>query len=256
MFPYDAALLAALQSSPQTIPGVVATMQTMDAVLSGGDGLKWFHHLYLQVTQAVEAREAAGAFTDPVWLAQLDVQFAGLYFNALRNFLSGQPAPDCWIALFQRRDQTPIARIQFALAGVNAHINHDLPIAIAATCRAAGTVPQHGTIQYRDYTSVNTTLDSLIQKDKQELHVRLLGDPLPPVSHIEDTLAAWSVAATCEPNPAATCFHRPPGSPPSWAISPPGSAPPRTLPNRYLRPICASSGFTRSTMAMAASRGS
>jgi uncharacterized protein DUF5995 len=198
MFPYDAALLAALQSSPRTIPEVLATMQAMEALLSDGDGLKWFHLLYLQVTQAVETREAAGGFSDLAWLAQLDVQFAGLYFDALRNFLSGQPAPGCWIALFERRNQAPIARIQFALAGVNAHINHDLPMAIVATCQATGTVPQHGTAQYRDYTSVNTTLDSLIQQAKQELHVRLLGDPLPPVSHIENTLAAWSVAAARE----------------------------------------------------------
>ena len=198
MFPYDADLLAALQASPQTIQDVVAIMQAMEGLLSDGDGLKWFHLLYLQVTQVVEAREAAGGFSDAAWLAQLDVQFAGLYFDALRNFLSGQPAPDCWTALFQRRDQAPIARIQFALAGVNAHINHDLPMAIDATCRATGTMPQHGTTQYQDYTSVNTTLDGLIQRAKQELHVRLPGDPLPPVSHIDDTLAAWSVAAARE----------------------------------------------------------
>jgi hypothetical protein len=47
-----------------------------------GDGLKWFNWLYLQVTQAVEARVASGGFADPAWLAQLDVQFAHLYFSA------------------------------------------------------------------------------------------------------------------------------------------------------------------------------
>jgi len=198
MFPYDAALLAAAQSSPQDIPGVLATMQDMEALMADGDGLKWFNLLYLQVTQAVKAREDAGGFSDPAWLAQLDVQFAGLYFEALRNFLSGQPSPGCWRALFQRRDKAAIARIQFALAGVNAHINHDLPMAIVATCQVTGTVPQHGTAQYQDYTALNTTLDSLVEQAKQELHVRLLGDALPPVSHLEETLAAWSVAAARE----------------------------------------------------------
>jgi hypothetical protein len=198
MFPYDAALLAAAQSSPQDIPGVLDTMQAIDRLVVDGDGLKWFNLLYMQVTQAVEARVAAGGFSDPAWLAQLDVQFAGLYFEALRDFLCGQPAPGCWRAMFQRRNQTVLARIQFALAGVNAHINHDLPMAIAATCQASGTAPQHGTAQYQDYTNLNTTLDSLVEQAKQELHVRLLGDPLPPVSHLEDTLAAWSVAAARE----------------------------------------------------------
>ena len=180
MFPYDPALLAAVESSPQDIPAVLATMQAIEALVVDGDGLKWFNLLYLQVTQAVEARVAAGGFSDPAWLAQLDVQFARLYFEALRNFLSGQPAPGCWRALFQCRNRAAIARIQFALAGVNAHINHDLPMAIVATCKPAGTVPQHGTAQYQDYTALNSTLDSLIEQAKQELHVRLLGDPLAP----------------------------------------------------------------------------
>jgi len=198
MFPYDAALLAAAESSPQDIPGVLGTMQSMEALRVDGDGLEWFNLLYLQVTQAVEARVAAGGFSDPAWLAQLDVQFAGLYFEALRNFLSGHPAPGCWRALFQCRNRAAIARIQFALAGVNAHINHDLPMAIVATCQVTGTVPQHGTAQYQDYSGLNSTLDSLIEQAKQELNVRLLGDPLPPVSQLEETLAAWSVAAARE----------------------------------------------------------
>jgi hypothetical protein len=84
------------------------------------------------------------------------------------------------------------------LAGINAHINHDLPQAIVSTCQATSTAPQHGTTQYNDYTAVNTTLDGIIQSAIQTLHVRLLGDALPIVSHLDDTLAAWSVSAARE----------------------------------------------------------
>jgi hypothetical protein len=91
-----------------------------------------------------------------------------------------------------------ITRIQFALAGMNAHINHDLPQAVAATCRSAGIQPQHGSAQYSDFTSINGTLDALIATARRELRVRLLGDVLPPVSVLEDTLAAWSVSAARE----------------------------------------------------------
>jgi hypothetical protein len=41
-------------------------------------------------------------------------------------------------------------------------------------------------------------LDRLIEYAKQSLLVRLLGDPLPPISHLEDTIAAWSVSAARE----------------------------------------------------------
>jgi hypothetical protein len=198
MFPYDSTLLAAVLSIPQSIPDVLRILQTIDAACADADGLKWFNWLYLQVTQAVEARVAAGGFTDPVWLAQLDVQFARLYFSALASSLSGQPAPDCWQILFHSRAQTAIARIQFALAGINAHINRDLPQAIVATCQATGTAPDRGGTHYNDYTALNSTLDSLVETAKRTLNVRLPGDALPPVSSLEDTVAAWNVSAARE----------------------------------------------------------
>jgi hypothetical protein len=194
MFPYDDRLLAAVQRSPKSVDEVIATMQAIDAICSDGDGLKWFNWLYLGVTRAVGLQVKAGGFHDPVWMAALDVQFSGLYFDALRAVLSGGTPPGCWKALFDRRNWTALARIQCALAGINAHINHDLPIAIVRT----GTAPVHGDAHYQDYTAVNSTLSSLVDSAKAELHVRLLGDLLPPVSQLEDTVAAFSVTAARE----------------------------------------------------------
>jgi len=195
MFPYDPVLLAAVATTPSDIDGVIRAMEAIDAACQDTDGLKWFNGLYLEVTQAVGARVAAGGFQDPAWLAALDVQFAALYFGALKAALSGAgSAPGCWRALFDRRGDTAIARIQFALAGVNAHINHDLPQAIVAT----GTAPVHGGVEYNDYTALNSTLDSLVERAKTELDVRLPGDALPPVTHLEDTIAAFSVSAARE----------------------------------------------------------
>ncbi len=195
---YDPLLIAAVANKPQSIADVLQAMETIDATCAAGDGLKWFNWLYLQVTRAVETRVAAGGFNDAAWLAKLDVEFAKLYFAALEANLRGAACAGCWRTMFDVRDQTRLARIQFALSGINAHINHDLPEAIVATCRAMGTLPAHGTPQYRDYTSVNATLDSLVEAAKKTLHVRLLGDPLPPVSQLENTIAAWGVCAARE----------------------------------------------------------
>ena len=198
MFPYDAALLAAVQAAPQSIPDVLQSLHCIDTTCVDGDGLKWFNWLYLQVTQAVEAQVAAGGFTDPAWLAQLDTQFARLYFAALKSSLSGQASPRCWQVLMHDRNRPEVARIQFALAGINAHINHDLSEAIVATCQVSGTIPGRAGAQYRDYTAVNSTLDGLVESAKGTLHIRLLGGALPPISHLEDTIAAWNVSAARE----------------------------------------------------------
>jgi len=198
MFPYDATLLATVEAPPQSISDVLQILQTIDATCVDGDGLRWFNWLYLQVTQAVEARVDAGGFTDPAWLAQLDVQFARLYFSALKTSLSGEATSTSWQVLFRSRNQAAIARIQFALAGINAHINHDLSEAIVATCQATGTAPDHGGTHYSDYTALNSTLDGLVESAKGTLNVRLPGDALPPISHLEDTIAAWNVSAARE----------------------------------------------------------
>jgi hypothetical protein len=195
LFSYDSILLTAVRSQPQSIPDVVQVLHTIDATCIDGDGLKWFNLLYLQVTEAVQARVAQGGFSDPRFLQTLDVQFARLYFDALEAALRGATCPGCWAALLAVRADTRIARIQFALAGVNAHINHDLPQAIVVTARAIGIVPAHGTQQYGDYFAVDAVLEPLVERARQTFHVRLLGDPMPNASHVENTLAAWGLTA-------------------------------------------------------------
>jgi uncharacterized protein DUF5995 len=191
MFPYDPAILTALQTPPDSISDVIGIMLRIDRECEDGDGLKWFNNLYLQVTQAVKARVAAGGFGDSNWMAQLDLRFARLYFAALKASLNCKSAPSCWQTLFDNRQNVSLMRIQCALAGINAHINHDLPQAIVTT---GDLTPQH----YTDYTALNSTLDSLIEPAKKALFVGLLGDPVPVVSQAEDLVAAWSVGAVRE----------------------------------------------------------
>ncbi len=198
MFTYDPMLLAAVDATPKNMTDVLRTLHTIDATCADGDGLKWFNWLYMEVTQAVADRVAAGGFTDPAWMAALDVHFAALYFSALKSSLRGTATPGCWQVLFTRRSEVLLARIQFAAAGINAHIDHDLAEAIVRTCADTGVSPDRHGVHYADYTSLNGTLDGLVNLTKQKLHLRLLGELLPPVSHLEDTLAGWGVAAARE----------------------------------------------------------
>jgi hypothetical protein len=197
-FPYDPDLIRAVQSAPQSVDEVLEVLQKIDTTCVDGDGLKWFNWLYGEVTRAIHDRVAAGGLNDPAWVASLDIQFATLYFSALEAGLQGRPAPGCWRALLSQRADRRIARIQFALAGANSHINHDLPAALVANSRATGIALEQSSPQYTDFASLNATLDPLIQNAEKVLHVRLLGDPLPAVSHVEDTIAAWSLGAARE----------------------------------------------------------
>jgi hypothetical protein len=206
--PQPVSLLSIVRGTPDSIADVIATLHAIDAILPDSDGLKWFNWLYLQVTEAVGASVGQGQLSDTAWLADLDVRFASLYFSALERWLSregspgespeGPAAPHCWAVMFRRRNDVMLARIQFALAGINAHIDHDLALAIIATCESFGIAPSHDSPQYRDFTALNATLDSLIETAKKTLHVRLLGDALPDVSRLEDVVGGWDVAASRE----------------------------------------------------------
>ncbi|HEV8147208.1 MAG TPA: DUF5995 family protein [Bryobacteraceae bacterium] len=198
MSPYDTNLLALARANPETIAEVVDALRAIDELLPATDGLKWFNLLYLQLTEAVQTRIAGGGFADPDWIERLDVEFALMYLKTLEALLESRTAPECWGVVFERRGDAMLARIQFALAGSNAHINHDLPLAIIRTCELTGVGPAHGSAQYNDFAALNSTLEALFESAKRTLHVRLPGGALPELSHVEDTVTAWNVTAARE----------------------------------------------------------
>ena len=59
--------------------------------------------------------------------------------------------PRAWLPLFERRARRDIAPLQFAVAGMNAHINRDLPVALVDTCRALGLDLRDGSPEHADY---------------------------------------------------------------------------------------------------------
>ena len=139
-----------------TIEDVITRQKAIDAVLPTGDGLKWFNLLYLQVTQQVDSSPSLIAWANPLWLTRLDVVFARLYFDAVKNWLhKSANVASSWQALLEARFTTGIDRIQFALAGMNAHINHDLAIALLQTDGEMNLIPLKNSPEHDDFERVN-----------------------------------------------------------------------------------------------------
>jgi Family of unknown function (DUF5995) len=110
-------------------------MEAIGAALPASDGLACFNRMYLDVTRQVNSQLGQGFFADPVFMIQLDVNFANLHLAA---DAAGTAAavPLAWRPLVARRAVAGIEPVQFALAGMNAHISHDLPLAMVSTCTA------------------------------------------------------------------------------------------------------------------------
>jgi len=149
-----------------SVSEAIARMDAIDAALPAGDGLACFNRMYLQVTQQVNRELGEGIFADAEFMARLDVTFANFYFAAVNASASPSTAPLAWRPLIQQRNGAGIEPIQFALAGMNAHINHDLPLAVVATCTDLGTEPSAGT-HLADYQKVDRLLDAAEQAVRQ-----------------------------------------------------------------------------------------
>jgi hypothetical protein len=192
--PAPSGLLDFVKSNPPVnIDGVVQIMQGIDAALADNDGLKWFNLLYLEVTQQVQQHPPVGGWKAPIWLSRLDVIFATLYFKAISDSLSGNPIPSSWQALFEARQRTSIDRIQFALAGMNAHINHDLALALLAIDTEMHQGFSSATPEHQDYEHVNDLLQAVLPQALTLLATGVLGQIAEDTGKIGKLLAIWDV---------------------------------------------------------------
>jgi len=181
-------------TAPDDIGEVIAVMTAIDNLLPGPDGLKWFNWLYLTVTKAVLNDPAAAGFRNLHWLTRLDVIFAGFYFAAVRNALTQHEIPSSWQALFEARQTQRIERIQFALAGMNAHINHDLSLALLQTNAELNLAPVKGGPEHQDFESVNDILEHLLPETLRVLaEGGILGELAQDTGKVGQLLAIWKV---------------------------------------------------------------
>ena len=193
----DAQLLQMVSEvAPASIQDVISIMQKIDALLPNNDGLKWFNQLYLMVTQQIDTQTPPGGWKDATWLTRLDVVFAGFYFSAIIGALKQDPqTASSWDALFEARTSTGIDRIQFALAGMNAHINHDLALALLQTDDELHLTPSLQSPEHNDFEQVNTLLEEVLPSALKFLATGIVGELAQDTGKIGRLLAIWNVRA-------------------------------------------------------------
>ncbi len=178
-----------------TVQEVLDQLTELDASMPPTDGVKWFNKLYLEVTQLVASAVPNQPQADPGFLAALDVYFANRYFHALdaagEAALPHEYPFHAWKPLFEARFNKEIAPVQFALAGMNAHINHDLAIGVCDTCAARGETP--GGPQHKDYNSVNGLITKVEHEMKAWMMTGLLKELDLAFNPVDDIVAVWDV---------------------------------------------------------------
>lgn len=176
-----------------TIDAVLENLDAIDRQLPETDGLKWFNRLYLNVTRGVRAALAGQVFRDQAFLDRLDIVFANLYFDAVvAGDMNPASAPPAWRPLFASRSR-PLKRLQFALAGMNAHINRDLPLGIVTTYLELGGTPSEADARHTDFEQVNDVLERVERTVKADLDTGVLAVIDAAAGQADDAIAMWKV---------------------------------------------------------------
>lgn len=182
-----------MTTMPTTVAGVIERLRDIDTALPEDDGAAIFNRIYLTVTERVaEGLQGPHGFRDPEFVAELDVRFACLWLSAYDAAVAGEEIGKAWAPLFEHRRSDGVLSIQFALSGMNAHIEHDLPLAVIETCRARESTPDRAGV-HADYEAVNDIL-AAVEADIRRSFLTEIGawvdDRIGPVVHL---ISSWNI---------------------------------------------------------------
>lgn len=111
---------------------------------------------YLTTTYGIRAHVLSSYFADNDYLAIITVSFAKLYLDAYDQWARGnrESAPLPWLEAFDAATAHNTTVLEDEFLGINAHINYDLAVAIAAL----GTTDGNGDSRKPDMDRVNHVL--------------------------------------------------------------------------------------------------
>lgn len=173
--PAPAPWLATRQAPAKTMDEGIARLAAVEARMKAkGDRRVVFVSTYLIQLRAFAAEvKAPGHYANPAWMTRMVLDFVQRYLDALNAYDQGDMArvPAAWKRAFDRAAAGNGPVLGDLLLAMNAHINHDLPLSVAATGPSPSVLA--------DYRRFNDVLEANINA-VQDLVTRdfLKGDSL------------------------------------------------------------------------------
>jgi hypothetical protein len=149
----DPQILALVESEYTSVEDFLLRISDLEAVLaSKGDSRAIFAGMYRVLTENGVRSIEDGTYTDPDWVERLVVAFGNLYREAFYHFETGdyEQVPEVWLVVFEANRANEITAFQHGLLGVHAHINRDLPHALAQA-----TPPEKRSARFIDFQRTN-----------------------------------------------------------------------------------------------------
>jgi uncharacterized protein DUF5995 len=151
------------QTIDQAVNGLAALESRYRAL---NDRRAIFLTLYGVVSSEMRARLARRAFEDNSWVERYTVAFANLYREALESYDARhiERVPKAWRLCFDAAVAGTGLVLQDMLLGVNAHVNHDLPLALSSI-----SIEPDRALRYRDHSAVNAVRGAVTERATQRL---------------------------------------------------------------------------------------
>ncbi|MDX2916437.1 MULTISPECIES: DUF5995 family protein [Streptomyces] len=176
---------------------VIERMRELRAGWPSGEGVAVFNTAYLRVVE----RMAPDLGPTDREAALLGVRCAERYLSAAETAAAGGRPPECWRPLLPCRRHPRVRPLQFALSGLQAHVGHDLVLAVVDTCHTLGCEPP-------DLEGEFECVGELLALLEERIHDDLMPGPdlleiADPLTHLVSSWclerareAAWSAART------------------------------------------------------------
>lgn len=187
-------LTSHLEKKYHSVADVISSFKWLEHYFFERDDLRGvFTTAYLQITQSIGAAIEEDSFENSVWGQQYLICFANLYREAILNYEKGdiEFVPKSWKRAFDLAKQKNGFVIQHLILGINAHINHDLALALHEV-----SIDPDRNDKYKDHTDVNIILEKATDGLKQsvaEKYAPILKRLDQGLGTIDDEITAFSI---------------------------------------------------------------
>lgn len=154
-----------LKTSYQSVPEVISSFEWLENEFFQHEDLRGvFTTAYLYITRSINNAIQARSFKDNAWSETYLIRFANLYRISLLNYETGGNTfvPKSWRVAFDLAKNKEGLIIQHLMLGINAHINHDLAIALYDV-----KIDPDRDQKYSDHTHVNHILEKATDELKR-----------------------------------------------------------------------------------------
>lgn len=143
---------------------IIQLEQIIQHSILTNDPKGFFAVLYYKVTVRVRDGIRNKEFDHNDTMEKLDVCFANRYLEAYEQYINNQACSASWKVAFEACAKNRSIVLQHLLAGINAHINLDLGIAVVEACGQNPLVSMQ-----RNFFQINEVLSSMMEGVKSDI---------------------------------------------------------------------------------------